>query len=141
MNFARTAESQSQHDQMMKAEAVQLRKDMINMQEQVQHLHKQLEASALQVNEVEQRALKQAFRADTAEEKLKSTDARMAQYTEEIASLTQAWEKDRQEAATELRHSLSLKDEELSKVMDERDTANSAARREGQKAEAAARTR
>ena len=135
MNFARTAESQSQHDQMMKAEAVQLRKDMINMQEQVQHLHKQLEASALQVNEVEQRALKQAFRADTAEEKLKSTDARVAQYTEEIASLTQAWEKDRQEAATELRHSLSLKDEELSKVMDERDTANSAARREGQKAE------
>ena len=55
MNFARTAESQSQHDQMMKAEAVQLRKDMVAMQEQVQHLHKQLEASALEVTSAEQR--------------------------------------------------------------------------------------
>lgn len=135
MNFARTAESQSQHDQMMKAEAVQLRKDMVAMQEQIEHLHKQLEASALQVNSVEQKVLKEAFRADTAEERLKSTDARVAQYTEEIASLTRAWENDRQEAATELRASLKVKDEEISKVMDERDQANTAARRDEQRAE------
>ena len=135
MNFARTAESQSQHDQMMKAEAVQLRKDMVAMQEQVQHLHKQLEASALEVTSAEQKVLKEAFRADTAEEKLKSMDARMVQYTEEIESLTKAWEADRQEASAELRASLNLKDDELSKALDERDQANNTARREAQKAE------
>ena len=59
----------------------------------------------------------------------------MVQYTEEIESPTKAWEADRQEASAELRASLNLKDDELSKALDERDQANNTARREAQKAE------
>ena len=135
INFARSAESQNARDNMMKAEAVQLRKDMIKLQEEVSSLNKQLESSAIKVTETEQQVLKEGFRADTVEEQLRSANLRITQFQEEISSLNKEWDKDRQEAAAQTRAAIEEKDKELSKLSAERDGAMSGSRRDASKAE------
>ena len=135
LNFARTPESQNARDNMMKAEAVQLRKDMIMLQEEVSSLNKQLESSAIKVTETEQAVLKESFRADSVEEQLRSANIRITQFNEEILSLNKEWDKDRQEAASQTRAAIEEKDKELYSLTAERDSALSAARRDAGKAE------
>lgn len=135
INFARSAESQNARDNMMKAEAIQLRKDMTKLQEEVSSLNKQLESSAIKVTETEQQVLKESFRADTVEEQLRSANLRITQFQEEISSLNKEWDKDRQEAAAQTRAAIEEKDKELSKLSAERDGAMSGSRRDASKAE------
>lgn len=135
LNFARSTESQNARDNMMKAEAVQLRKDMIKLQEQVSSLNKQLESSAIKVTETEQAVLKESFRADSVEEQLRSANLRITQFNEEISSLNKEWDKDRQEAAAQTRAAIEEKDKEMSSLTMERDSALSASRRDASRAE------
>jgi chromosome segregation ATPase len=135
INFSRSAESQNARDNMMKAEALQLRQDMMRMQEEVSSLNKQLESSAMRVTEQEQAVLKEGFRADTLDEQLRSANIRITNFTDEIASLNREWEKDRQEAAALTRKAITEKDVEIAKLTAERDAASAAQRRDAAKAE------
>jgi len=111
-----------------RAKSVILSKDVSDLQQhlelakaQREELQRQLNASALQVTELEQQVLREQFKARQCSDDLNAAKQRISELADEQRVLTASWESERQEITEEVKRIVREKEVEFRAVSTSRD--------------------
>ena len=126
INISKNQEANS----LLHAEAQNLRKQCATVQDELGNLNRQLETSALNVTELEQKVLQEEFNSNTLKDALKSANMRIRLLNEEEKKSLDNFQKERQKIASNFNKSLNDKETVINEITADRDRTKSQLRSE-----------